>query len=80
MLPLKQLTDKQKIKIAINLRDSSSFFKTYFEFLPFFESRRKCFEYLNSIFLEIFKTTKYSNYNSFRQCMYRDAKKYLKNK
>ena len=77
MTPIKQLTKDQKIKIAIELRDNSTFFKKYFEFLPFFNSGRLCFEYLNTIYIEVFKITKYSNYNRFRQCMYRDAKKHL---
>lgn len=80
MTPIKQLTKDQKIKIAIELRDNSTFFKKYFEFLPFFNSGRLCFEYLNTIYIEVFKINKYSSFDSFRQCMYRSRKNYLKNK
>lgn len=78
MIPVKQLTKNQKIEIGIELRDTPSFFKKYFEILPFFDSGRECFDYLNEIYIYVFKTTKYSSYNSFRQCLYRDGKNYLK--
>ena len=80
MIPVTQLTTAQKIKIALQLRDTASFFVKYYELLPNFNTHKECYEYLNTIHIEIFETVKYNSYQSFRNCMYRDAKKYLKNK
>ena len=78
MIPVKQLTTQQKIDIAIELRDTPSFFKKYYELLPRFKTQKDCFEYLSQIYTDIFKTNKYSNYDSFRVVICRDAKKHLR--
>lgn len=80
MTPLERLTIEQKIEIALQLKDTASFFRKYFELLPKFKTQKECFEYLNDIHLIVFETEKYSHYDSFRQCMHRDGQKYLKSK
>lgn len=72
--PINELTHTEKIDIAIKLKDTNSFFKSYFNFLPYFKTYKECFEYLNEIHLDIFGNEKYSSYNSFQTCMYRDHK------
>lgn len=78
MIPYKDLTYQQKVKIALKLKDTASFFVAYFELLPEFGSHRTAFEYLNNIYLDIYEVEKYSSFDSFRQVMYRDGKNYLK--
>jgi len=80
MIPINQLTTGQKIDIALQLRDTASFFVKYYELLPKFKTQKECYDYLNAIHIEIFETEKYNSFNSFQACMYRDAKKYLKNR
>ncbi len=70
--PLDQLSHTEKVTIAIKLKDTNSFFTAYFNYLPYFGTYRECFEYLNEIHLDIFGSEKYSSFDSFRVCMYRD--------
>jgi len=80
MIPVQKLTHAQKVEIAIKLRSTAAFFATYYEYLPKFNTQKACFEYLNQVHLDVFGEEKYSHFDSFRQVMYRDGKKYLKSR
>ena len=80
MTPIEEMTIEDKVSKAILLKDTPSFFIQYFEHLPYFDTHKACFEYFNTIHLSVFGSEKYSSYDSFKKCLYRDGKKYLKNK
>ncbi len=78
--PVDQLTRDECVDLAITIKDTASFFSVYFENLPFFNTQKECFEYYNAIYLEVYSVEKYSSFQSFRNCMYRDGRNYLKSK
>ncbi len=79
MKKLQDLTYNEKLKIALKLKDSYSFFLVYFEFLPKHKTQKDCYTELNSIYIEFFGSDKYKNFDSFRACMYRDYFRKTKN-
>lgn len=74
------LTPAQKTTIALKLKDTASFFRTYFDYLPHFQTKKDTFYFLNQVHEDIYGASKYSSYESFKNCLSRDAKNYLKTK
>lgn len=56
----------QKFELSKILSVNHSFFKAYFNNLPFAKTQAECFNKLNDLHFEIFGIDKYSSYNSFR--------------
>lgn len=79
-IPYENMTTEDKLAVALTIKSPSAFFVSYFKLLPYFTTMKACFNYLNDIHCDVYDTPKYSSFQSFRNCMYRDGQKYLKNK
>ena len=50
---------------------SYGFIEAYYEYLPNFDSNKKCFEFTNDIYREWFGVDRYGDYEVFRRVKYR---------
>jgi hypothetical protein len=66
----------QREKVILALSKSETFFKTFFNHLPYARTKTECFNHLNNLHLDIYGIYMYSDYNTF-QTVY---SKFLKNK